>query len=53
MAVEMSYMDFVEHWLGISPDGGSGAFEAMVLVLLGTVLVLFMRVRRARRRSPR
>ena len=33
-------MDFIERLLGISPDGGSGATEAVILLALAlTVLV--------------
>ena len=27
-------MDFIERWLGISPDGGDGTAEVMVIVIL-------------------
>jgi len=30
----VSRMDFIERYLGISPDGGDGSLEVMVLVLL-------------------
>jgi hypothetical protein len=26
-------MDFVERWLGFSPDGGNGSFEALFIVV--------------------
>lgn len=45
-------MDFVERWLGISPDGGSGMFEVLLLsVLLG--IAAAQAYRRARGRTPR
>jgi hypothetical protein len=44
-------MHFIEQWLGLSPDGGSGAFEALILVLFGAALVLA--ARRAHRRERR
>ena len=31
-------MDFAERWFGISPDGGNGAFEA--LLILGAAIVV-------------
>lgn len=31
-------MDWLERWLGMSPDGGNGSLE-LLLVLLGAVLV--------------
>jgi hypothetical protein len=38
-------MDFIERFLGISPDGGSGALE-LGLVLLPILLVALLVVRR-------
>ena len=47
-------MDFIEQLFGISPDGGSGALEALYLMVLplsvGAALV--WRRRRRRRRPP-
>ena len=31
-------MDFIERYLGFSPDGGDGSFEAMLLLVLATVV---------------
>jgi hypothetical protein len=31
-------MDFFERYLGISPDGGDGSFEVMVLVVTFTLI---------------
>ena len=31
-------MDFIERYLGFSPDGGDGLFEAMLLLALVTVI---------------
>ena len=31
-------MDFIERYLGFSPDGGDGSFEAMLLIALVTVI---------------
>jgi hypothetical protein len=36
-------MDFIERWLGISPDGGSGAVEVLWLVVLGAAIVVVAR----------
>jgi hypothetical protein len=39
-------MDFIERWLGVSPDGGSGAFEILFVVCLAaTALALAYRRR--------
>lgn len=39
-------MDFIERWLGISPDGGSGALEFLVVAgLAATALALVYRWR--------
>jgi hypothetical protein len=42
-------MDFIEKWLGISPDGGDGSLEA--LYLLAVVVVLAAIAFRARIRG--
>jgi len=36
-------MDFVERWFAISPDGGSGVFEAclMLAVIIAGCVVVF------------
>jgi len=31
-------VDFIERYLGFSPDGGDGSFEAMLLIALVTVI---------------
>lgn len=36
-------MDFIERWLHISPDGGSGAYELVVYVVLFVALVAVAR----------
>jgi hypothetical protein len=37
-------MDFIERWLGISPDGGDGSLEALYLfVLLAIVSAVMFR----------
>ena len=39
-------MDFIERWLGVSPDGGSGTVELLfVAVLAAAALVLAYRRR--------
>jgi len=35
-------MDFIERWLGISPDGGDGSLEALYLVVLVAVIAAFV-----------
>ena len=43
-------MDFIERIFGISPDGGSGAFELLLfLIPVAGLLILWQR----RRRTPR
>ncbi len=32
-------MDFIERLLGISPDGGSGLFEALLFIILTAVIL--------------
>lgn len=40
-------MDFIERWLHISPDGGSGVSELLILgVVLVTVISLIVALRR-------
>jgi hypothetical protein len=39
-------MDFIERWLGISPDGGDGSLEG--LYLLAIVVILAAIIFRAR-----
>lgn len=36
-------MDFIERWLHVSPDGGSGALEALFVVGLPILIVLAFR----------
>ena len=31
-------MDYIERYLGISPDGGDGSLEAMLLIMLVTII---------------
>lgn len=35
-------MDFIEHWLHISPDGGTGASEIVILTVIVVTLVSLM-----------
>ena len=45
-------MDFVERLFGFSPDGGSGAFEAVILfVVIGVVALLARKARASGNRS--
>jgi hypothetical protein len=39
-------MDFIERIFGISPDGGSGSFEAMLLFLPVAAIAAFIWYRR-------
>ena len=40
-------MDFIEHWLHISPDGGNGASEFLILTaIVVTIIVLVAALRR-------
>lgn len=36
-------MDFIESWLGVSPDGGNGSLEAFLLTLVGVVCAVVFR----------
>jgi hypothetical protein len=38
-------MDFIERWLGVSPDGGDGSTEALYIVALGIIIAAFVRRR--------
>ena len=42
-------MDFIERWLGISPDGGDGSLEAVYVIALA-VLIGAVVTRRSLRR---
>lgn len=45
-------MDWIETWFGFSPDGGNGAAENLVsLIIVSVPIVLFLRslIRRAKR----
>ena len=39
-------MDFIERWLGVSPDGGSGALEILVVACLAATALVLMYGRR-------
>lgn len=43
-------MDFIERWFGISPDGGSGATEMMIIVVFAALAAVFIWRRILRRR---
>jgi hypothetical protein len=38
-------MDFIERWLHISPDGGSGLSEALILAVLVAISLIFVSLR--------
>ena len=35
-------MDFIEHLFGVSPDGGNGSFEIVLIVFLTTLAMTVM-----------
>ena len=40
-------MDWIESWFGVSPDGGDGTFELLLVVLAATaILVVALSVNR-------
>jgi hypothetical protein len=47
-------MDFIEKWLHVSPDGGSGTTEVLWLVAVAAVVAVAggLAIRRSRRRRP-
>ena len=44
-------MDFIEAWFGISPDGGDGSAEAMVVVVLVAIVIAVAWMVYVRRKS--
>jgi hypothetical protein len=44
-------MDFIERIFGVSPDGGSGATEAMIIVAVVAMGVLIAVYRQQRRKK--
>jgi hypothetical protein len=46
-------MDFIERWLGLSPDGGDGSIEAMFLFAAAAVMLAFFLRYRSRLRIIR
>jgi hypothetical protein len=38
-------MNLIEKWFGVSPDGGSGSLEAILLILLALVCAFILRAR--------
>jgi hypothetical protein len=47
-------MDFVERWLGFSPDGGNGTFEMLLVVAVAAIPLTMVAVFRqvsAKKRS--
>ena len=47
-------MDFIEQWFGVSPDGGNGATEVLILMVAALAIVsLALALRRYfKNRSP-
>ena len=45
-------MDFIERIFGISPDGGSGSFEFMLLFVPVAAIAAIIAYRRGRRPKP-
>jgi len=43
-------MDWIERWLGVSPDGGDGSLELLLLLLSATAVLLVVLVFSARAR---
>jgi hypothetical protein len=35
-------MDFIERWLGVSPDGGDGSTELLYIFVAATVVALVL-----------
>jgi hypothetical protein len=46
-------MDFIERWLHISPDGGNGTFELLILLVPVLIVVAVHRLRRREDRVQR
>jgi len=44
-------MDFIERLFGVSPDGGNGTFELLLLALPLCLIVILRVIRRARDRQ--
>ena len=42
-------MDFIERWLGLSPDGGDGSLEALYVAALLAAIAAFVFRRQLRR----
>lgn len=42
LIAERAYMDFIERWFGVSPDGGDGSIELMYLIVLIVVVVALL-----------
>ena len=46
-------LDFIERYLGFSPDGGDGTFEFLIVIVTVTTImllaILFFDLRRAKR----
>jgi hypothetical protein len=35
-------MDFIEQWFGISPDGGDGSTESLIILAIVIAIALFV-----------
>jgi hypothetical protein len=46
-------MDFIERWLGVSPDGGDGTMELLLVVALAAGIIVLAGSRRALRLARR
>jgi hypothetical protein len=46
-------MDFIERWLHVSPDHGSGSLETILLAALGLAVFLMVRAAKLARRRER
>jgi hypothetical protein len=46
-------MDFIERWLGFSPDNGDGSLEMLILATASAAVVGILVWRRTRRRRVR
>ena len=46
-------MDFIERIFGVSPDGGNGSTEAIILLAVTIALAMVVRRRRASRATTR
>jgi hypothetical protein len=50
--LEEDSMDFIERLFGISPDGGTGALELILLLIPVAVIAAIVAIRRNRQNLP-